>query len=726
MTLQKTIRKILLGSVFTSALTVLGMPFVASNAVAQESSLKKAETLATFSADEMSNDKTSGIITAKGHVEVIQGDQTLLADVIRYNRNKDIISASGNVTLLRPNGDVLFARTMDVTGDLKNGMLKDFRAVLANHARFAAKQAKLVNNKTLTLSRAVYTACKPCRKHPSRPLLWELKAIKVVHDRTGHVIKYTDAWLEFAGVPVVYIPYLTHPDSSVKRKSGILTPRFGASSDLGFVTRIPYFQVIDAYSDITLTPIVTSKENGALAADYRRHFATGKIDFKGSAAYNSKHRVLGHIAARARFDINDTWRWGTDLNRASTDTYMRRYGFGNQGTLTSNVFAEGFRGDNYASISAMSFQGLRVSDNNETSPIVLPLVQYSYQGAPGKFGAYKTMGVNMAALTRSKTVDSQRLSIRPAWHLSYIAPKGDVYKLSAGLGVDLFHAINQPAPAAHGNAYNGAAFRIRPQVTLDWRWPFAKRHGGITEVIEPIAQATISPYGGNSYKMANEDSQDFDFSNANLFSANRFTGFDKVESGPRANYGLKWGVYGEHGGSTTAMLGQSYRLKKDDTFRQGSGLENHFSDYVGKVQMSPGTPLNLLYRTRIDKKTLTFRSNELGLNGRYGYLDYSTNFTFFARQAGSEYNGRKEINYNLGVQLTKSWKTSFAGVRDLTNSGGQRSLRWGFIYEDECFRFDATFNRRFYLDRDIKPADAIVFRLVFKTLGEFSTDVQGG
>ncbi|MBD3661022.1 MAG: LPS-assembly protein LptD, partial [Arenibacter algicola] len=252
----------------------------------------------------------------------------------------------------------------------------------------------------------------------------------------------------------------------------------------------------------------------------------------------------------------------------------------------------------------------------------------------------------------------------------------------------------------------------------------ARRTGTTTEVLEPIAQVVVSPYGGNSFKMPNEDSQDFDFNDTNLFSANRFTGYDRVESGPRANYGVKWGVYGDGGGSTSVLFGQSYRLKRDDTFAEGSGMAKNLSDYVARVKVSPGDHLNLLYRTRLDQRTLDFNRNELGISGNSGVFSYNADYVFFSRQQGSEFDGRKEISYNFGAKMSEFWRTNFSGVRDLSDDGGQRSMRLGFVYEDECFQFDTALSRTFYQDREIKPTDAIMFRLVFKTLGEVATDVS--
>lgn len=715
------LKRTLLTGLITAWLFVGGAPAFAQSQTPATPGNPQA---AAFSADEMTHDKEMGTITARGNVEVNQGGSTLLADAITYDQTNDIIRATGNVTLHRPNGEVLFAEKMEISGDLKNGLIEDLYAIMADRSRFAANSAELLNDETMTLDHSVYSACQPCQDDPSRPLLWQLKAVRVVHDRVNKIVEYEDAWLEFAGMPVLYTPYLSHPDPSIKRKSGFLPPRMGGSNSLGFIAKVPYFYVLDDYSDVTLTPIVTSQEYGGVAGEYRERFTKGEIKASGSTAYDSSNNALGHIDATSRFDINETWRWGADLNRSSSDTYMRRYGFGNKPTLTSQAYMEGFRGKNYASVNALAFQGLRAADDPGLSPMVLPMAQFSHQGEADRLGAYNTFDANMVMISRTDGTDSKRISLKPAWNLPYTAPMGDVYKLSASMGIDFFNAQDLTVPAEQGTTYNGSALRVNPELAFDWRWPLARRSGATTQIVEPIGQVIASPYGGNSYKMANEDSQDLDFNDTNLFSTNRFAGYDRVESGPRANYGLKWGVYGDQGGSTSVLVGQSYRMSDDDTFQTGSGLENNSSDYVAKMQMSPGPHLNLLYRTRLDKETLDFKRNEVGFLGKAGWLRYGSDFLFFDRQQNGEFNGRKELSYLLGAQVTDTWSTNISGVRDLTTDGGQRSMRLGAVYDDECFTFNTAISRNFYLDREIKPTDSIMFYLVFKTLGEVTTDVS--
>jgi len=242
-------------------------------------------------------------------------------------------------------------------------------------------------------------------------------------------------------------------------------------------------------------------------------------------------------------------------------------------------------------------------------------------------------------------------------------------------------------------------------------------------MFEPIVSAVVSPYGGNSANIPNEDSQNLEFDDTNLFSVNRFSGLDRVEGGPRLNYGFKWGVFGKSGGSTSLLLGQSYRYRTDDTFAVGSGLEDNFSDIVGRVHVSPNPLLDIYYRTRIDKANLEARRNEISLGAGVPALRLITNYVYFDRQEGSEFAGREEISGSLSSQFTETWRSSLGATRDLAEQD-LRSMSLNLTYEDECLIFSSSLNRTFFQNQELHPENSIIFRIMFKTLGEFSPDVN--
>ena len=691
--------------------------------------VEAAEPLSTdapilFTADELSNDEQKGIVTASGHVEVAHEGRLLIADKIIFNQNTDILQATGNISLLEPSGDVIFANTMEISGDFKDGVLSDIRLLLSDRSRIAANGAKRTGGNITEFRKAVYSPCELCRDEPEKAPLWQLKAVKVVHDKTRKTIEYSDAWLELSGIPVFYTPYLSHPDPTVKRKSGFLAPSFGGSSDLGFVFRTPYFINLSPHNDLTITPVITTDEGIAMAGEYRQLLRQGELNIDGSITRDSQSDIRGHIKSEGRFNVDDTWRWGFDGNGTLDDTYMRRYGFGSDSTLASRLFTEGFRKRNYMAANSYYFQGLKESDDPGEAPIVLPLFDYNHVGEPGRLGGRPSLDVNFLALTRTEGTDTRRFSVKGGWKLPYTSPRGDIYTLTTSLQGDLYHTNSLQRDGIQGT-HSGVSGRLQPQIGMEWRYPFVREEGSnVYQLVEPIVSAIVSPYGGNSTKIPNEDSQDFEFDDTNLFSENRFPGLDRVEGGPRLNYGLKWGVFGAKGGNTTLFVGQSFRYKSDDTYAQGSGLEDNISDIVGKLHITPGNHFDLLYRTRLDKDNLAANRNEVQISAGEELLRLSTNYVFFERQEGSEFAGREELSMSLSSQMTRFWKGRVSGVRDLTGQGAQRSLGFNLTYEDECLTFSTDLTRSYYEDRDLKPTDAIMFRVTFKTLGEVKSGIS--
>lgn len=692
-----------------------------------------------FSADEMQHDQGLDIVTARGNVQVQHEDRILTADVIVYNRKQEFVTASGNVTLLEPSGDVLFAEFMELSGDLRDGVVADLRAILKDGSLVAASGGRRTDANILDMRNAVYSACRLCDDDPSAAPLWQVKAVRVIHDKQRQTIEYRDAWLEFAGVPVFYTPYLSHPDPTVKRKSGFLTPSFGTSNSVGSFITTPYYFNIAANADATLSPSFTDDEGVIMAGEYRHKFTEGDFNIRGSVMDNTSSSELtystengisgirGHLAAKGRFDYDQTWRWGFDVNRQSDRAYISRFGYTSDNTLpeisnalASQGFVEGFRGRNFIQARGLHFQNTLTNQEENSSPLILPLIDFNHVSEPDRYGGYSTLDVNALALSRAEGSDTRRLSIRGGWNLPYVAPAGDVYTLSTKLIGDFYNTSSLSVSGQ--NDTSNFAHRLLPQVALDWRYPFVSGRGNVYQMFEPIASVVVSPYGGNSPDIPNEDSRNLEFDDTNLFSNNRFTGLDRVEGGPRLNYGLKWGVFGKNGGSTSLLLGQSYRYKTDDSFAVGSGLEGDLSDIVGRVHVSPNSKLDIYYRTRLDQSNLESRRNEVDVNAGVPALRLHTRYVYFDRQQGSEFAGREEINGSLSSQINKTWRTSISATRDLVE-GELRTMSMNLTYEDECFLFSTNFNRQFYKNNELQPDNSVIFRILFKTLGEVSPGV---
>ena len=686
-----------------------------------------------LSADEVTYDEDLGTVTARGDVEINQSGRTLLADTVSYNRRTGVVTATGNVRLIDVNDTVYFAEYVELTDDLRDGFIRDIGVLMADKTRIAAASGTRQNGRITVFRKAVFSPCELCREDPSRPPLWQLKADEVIHDQEERTLTYRDARLEFYGVPIAYTPYFKHPDPTVDRATGFLAPTFGSSSDLGLTLQVPYYWNIAPDKDATFEPIITTKQSIVLAGQYRELFPRGRYEFNGSGTIadrekgdgEKKHNQLrGHVDSMGRFAINDAWRWGFDLQRASDDTYLRLYNFSDASSLTSDLFTEYLRGRNYFSVNGYAYQNLRDDTDSEESPFVVPLVEYNFLSEPDSIGGRYSFDTNMAALTRIEGRDTRRLSLQGGWELPFVGPIGDLYRVKARLQTNGYYVNDfdpdNPVVNPPGNASTEFAGRFFPQIAVEWRYPLARPSDWGDQVVEPIVQVVTSPEWANNHDIPNEDSTDFEFDDTNLMSLNRFPGVDRVDPGTRVDYGLQWALVSPFIGEANAFVGQSYRLNDDNAFAPGSGLEHNLSDVVGRVRLVPQDDIDLSYRFRVDKDDLSRKRQELDLSLGPPALDLNLSYIYLADDMSTdELDTREELAFRLSSQLTEHWTVFGAHRRDLEDNDSL-STSIGLSYQDECFYITVEAERNHYKDREIDQEDSVMVKMVFKHLGEVS------
>ena len=686
-----------------------------------------------FKADQLRNEQKIGLVVATGNVEFTQNGRTLLADSVTYNQRTDTVTASGNISLVEPTGEVIFADHIELTDSMRDGVIENMRVRMSDDSRIAAAGGRRIGGTRTEFRKAVYSPCKLCEKDPTRAPIWQVKATKLVHDQEMQDVTYRHAFLEFYGVPVMYTPYLSYPDSTVERRTGFLVPSYGSDSELGRLVSTPYYFDIAPNMDATFTPIVTTNEGVVGLGEFRHRLSKTGYVLGGSITHASRedgksNGLRGHLKGELRHEFDPTWRGGADLHLASDDTYLRRYNFEAPDTLENRVYAEGFRGRNYASANAYYFQGQRSNDNESETPIVFPKLDYNYVGEPGSYGGIWKLDANALILSRTGGTDSRRLSAKTKWELPYISRLGEVYRLFGSLQTDAYWVNDVQESDALGNTISGFSGRVFPQAGLEWKLPWARGDGRFTQIVEPIVSIIAAPSSQNPDRIPNDDSLSFEFDDTNLFSENRFGGIDRVEGGSRISYGLNSGIFGLNNGFSSFFIGQSYRFRRDNDFGTDTGLDDHFSDIVGRVDISPTQYVTALYRFRLDKDDLTPRRNELQAMVGVPKFRLKVNYLSIDQQnltdildPEDEFRDREEITVGFTSQATKHWRFGADTRRDLTSSGG--SLRHGAFlsYEDECFQFQVDYARKFTRDRDVKPSDTILFRVVFKTLGEVGT-----
>ncbi|MDR1026201.1 MAG: LPS assembly protein LptD, partial [Lactobacillus sp.] len=568
-----------------------------------------------FSADEVENDQELGIITAKGDVNIIRETLTLKADKVIYNQKEDIITAVGNVVLLEETGNVVFSDYVVLSDQMSQGEMQNIKVILKDKSRLAARSVTRLENNDKLMKNAIYTACDVCE---GQSPLWQLKAHEVIHDAEGKNVNYKNAFLELKGTPIFYTPFLSHPDPTVKRRSGFLAPSIRSNSYLGAGFQPRYFWDISDQEDMVLSPIFSTDKGVVLDASYRKYFYSGELNFEGSFLNDSDNdRNRGHLYLNGRYEINNNWVATLDYNYATDGAYLKDLTLENRedAWLTSNAKIEGFDNRNYASVQAYYYKLISSNLPKLNKPYVVPMFQYENISDTTSFGGYAKTQLDFASILREgDDTSSQRASVINSWVLPYTSRFGEKYKLQLSNKTDFYYIDGYQN--AYGDNYDGTAMRMFPQLGLEWKLPFVKATNDTRQILEPTIVAVAAPNGGNKpNKIMNDDSLYQELDDTNILSLDRMPGYDRNDTGSRISYGLNWSSYGNSWGQTQAFIAQSYRFKKDDPNAFGNDVdkESNFSDYVGRIYATPHEYLDLNYRFRLDRSDFDLKYSELSV-----------------------------------------------------------------------------------------------------------------
>lgn len=701
------------------------IPFVAAGAAPASAPQTPEEKMLLRHADSGTFDTQNNIVSLEGHVEVDYKGRILIADKVSYDIDADVLTADGHISLMSSNGDVAFANHVTLNDQMRDGVLKAFGAFLGQNGRLAAVSASRSDEGRITEARkAVYSNCKICREDGLRTPLWQVRAVRIVHDRDKKRITFDDATLEFFNQPVLYTPYLSLPDPSVRYASGLLTPAVGNSSSIGYFARLPYYFAIDETRDATLEPLFSTSGGMVLLGEYRQRWENSGLWLQGSAAENpnggvsqNQQQFYSHLFGGGSFALTDGWKtgegWqaGFDTQISSKDTYLARYDISEADRLTSDLFLVGEHGRSRFAVTGYFFQSLRLNDDNRTIPVVLPLIEYDYIPTEKWAGGQFSLNVNTLALSRDSGTNNQRLSADTRWRRPFIDDLGQLWTVQLDARGDVYHTDSSALVPGESKFI----LRGMPTAALDWRWPFiARGNGARSLIIEPIAQMIAAPYGGNPKSINNEDSLDLQIDDNNIFSFDQVPGNDLVESGPRANFGFRL----ENrfaGGYVEALLGQTLRLKSDPIFSEDTGEKGTSSDLVGRFSIRFAPYIDLTQRISYDEDTGKVRRDEVYLTGNYGRSSIQLNYVQLAKTA--DVPAREEINTQADVNFYENLQAFAAFRRDLI-SNQTLSSEFGLGYIDECFGISLAYRRKYTTDRDLKPSTAILVHFNLRTTDE--------
>ncbi len=634
-----------------------------------------------------------------GKIEVLAGSETLVASegvtihhrdqIIRtekltYNQLTKRLSVDQPLVLVTEDG-IAVAELARLSDDLEDGIVRSVQILTERQLQLAANSMHLSQGRYRILTNAVASSCRICRTGETPD--WQVRAEKVLYDEQEQRIYFENAVLEVAGIPVLHVPSLRIPGPDVDRASGFLVPTVITSTVLGTGFKLPFYVARSDHDDATLTPFVTTEGGAVLETEYRRNFRSGHIQIDGAfllAGGIGNDRLASYFAGRGQFELPRDFHLEFDASLASNKSFTALYGYDKTDRLVSEIDVERTRADSHLGFGASLVQSLRMNEVDQQIPLVLPELHYRHVLRPS--GNLGTVGFRVHAvhLTRNRGNRLFRFGAHVDWKNSWQIWRG-VQLGIFGEVVGLRYSFDK-----YPDLGSGSAGSVDPVVALDLRWPLGKTtRPGVQHRLEPIIQIVGRPDRVND--VPNKDSHLVEFEAANLFSFNRFPGYDRRERGITANVGASYGIAGDSGFSVDATIGQVFRNRDLGQFPGETGLSGRSSDYVVSVNMS--------LRDMLDLTTLGVFDSDL----RFSKFEQEVSYRHGRYELGLSYVSLADIEVTKGIQpsqeLILSARHNISDAAQLRGSL-RRNLEShktteadiGFTIRNECTIIDFFFS----------------------------------
>ena len=665
-----------------------------------------------------------------------------VAEKFRYSIKKKLFRGS-KVALKANNGDDYFFEDVFINLETKELHGKDleidFKSNLfgnkENEPRLKGNKASSNDNIT-TVSKGVFTTCKkrPNKKCPP----WRVEAKEVKHDKNKKTIYYKKAWLKIYDMPVLYYPYFFHPDPTVNRQSGFLTPQIGESQILGSSAYIPYFYVLSDKEDLTFKPRIFNNNKYILQTEYRRasNNASHIVDVSLTRGHNSykndKDDSRSHFFSNSIIDLDssifDVSNLEIQLQKTSNDTYLKLFDlesplFGDSGSSevsTLNSFVNLTANSEDLDINA-SFEIYEKFDTSNSDRYEFILPSYDLNKNINNFDSLKgTLSFNSSGSQHLYNTNIQETKI-----INNLLYESEDKFFTNGIKNNYNILIKN----LNSDGKNSTKYKDKLQAELlssfifESSYPLLREGIDFNNYLTPKISLRYSP---NSMKNLKSENRRIDINN--IFSLDRIGSTDTVESGQSLTIGTEYKKSRKKGDLPEDLpedlpqnvfelsLATVFRDEINENIPTTSSLGNKSSDVVGHIGISPNDFFNTSYNFSMDNNLDQLKYNELIANFKVNNFVTSFKYLEESDNIGDEHYLQNTTSYNFDENNSISFSTRKNKKINLTEF-----YDLIYQYKNDCLTAAIKYNKEFYSDNDIEPTEQLFFSLTIVPLGAYET-----
>ncbi|MDB9760355.1 LPS assembly protein LptD [Pelagibacteraceae bacterium] len=675
------------------------------------------------------------IIYSNYKTQIIDNDSNkVFVDMFNYSIQTNIFFSKGNIEILDINSNKYNFSEIYIDEKKRKIIGSDAKAFLNNdkitidgnnEPRLFANTMSLSKNVS-TLDKGIFTYCKNRENEKCPP--WALQSKKIKHDLAKKTIYYDNVVLKIYDFPIFFSPKFSHPDPTVKRRSGLLVPSLNNSSTLGSGFSLPYFWDIKKDRDVTFTPKIYLTENPLMLAQYRQAFYKSflfidsgytqgykKTDNKKTPGGRS-HFFVNYIAKLIEGDEKKS-TFELNLQKVSNDTYFKIYDINTAliksdlNILESTANYTYQNKDFYFNLNPSFYEDI-TKIGNQRYEYLLPLSIEKNLIVSEKYGF-----TDISSELKIRNYDTNK-------HTNFLVNDFNwkSKKWLSNLGFDnqflgLAKTVNYKA--AKTTEYKNKQNNSELQTALGFFSKLALyKNDNINKNIHTLTPKFLLRYAPGH--MRNIEGGRLNY--RNLFNINKVDKFDVVESGLSTSIGFDYKKNQLDSGKNVGELkysfsaGQVISAEENLDMPSSTTLDQKFSDVVGKANFKINNQIDLNYDFSLDQNYKNFNYNEIGTNINFDTAKFNVSYL----QEKNHIGNQEFIQSKVDLRLNNATEISLSGKRNLlTRSSEFYNLSYNYI--NDCLKAGIAYRREFYTDRDIEPKNNLMFTISIVPFAEINS-----
>ena len=574
---------------------------------------------AFMSADKIegsSDDKT----TLTGNAEIRKAGTLIRADKIIYNAPTDEVEAVSNVRAVREGLVVTGPELKIKAGSYDGYFLQPAYFLKDVGGQGTADRADFDGLDRITLQNPTYTTC---RVPGVEQADWYLKAKSLEIDQTTQTGTAEGATVYFKSLPILAAPSVSFPLSN-QRKSGFLSPTVGANSRGGAEILQPYYLDIAPNKDLIINSRIITKRGFQYGgqARYLEPENTGEIRFERIENDREFGASRYSLFASNAFNNRQGLSGGWNINKVSDDQYFvdfsRTLAAASQRALPRDAFLTYSQPDYSLSGRITRYQTLQ----DPAAPITRPydrVPQLLFNGQKlDVLGADVNLIAEASGFSHPSLVNGQRFVSRPSISFPITTPAFSfIPRLS--LQSVTYNLSNLPDGSEKNPSSSVPITSLDAKVTFER--PTTLLGQAYTQTLEPRLYYLYVPFRSQSLQPL-FDTTLTDFNFAQIFSENRFSGFDRVGDANQLTAAVTSRFIDEKTGieRLRLLVGQRYNIKQPQLTLTGqAATDRNLSDFLFAASGSFTDTLTGDIGTQVDAETKRLARGNIGVRYKPGF-----------------------------------------------------------------------------------------------------------